>query len=303
MRVLDNVIGVGLVALFCILLMGFATRVTDYHIPSFEVGAAAGWLNVDDGRSHPMKGAFTVNKFGHNQDSDTTADSVSDVSDFGGPIRCFTVPGSTAAALYLSSDDENDGSDNDGISITVEYINASYESKSVDVALGAASAGGTVFVQIGSETIFWINRMYPTSTASSGNIYAGIDSTDGNADGIPDTPLTDLVSVIDLVEQQTMSACYMIPDNFDGLLYQFTVSNVDVAANAAATFRLVRTVEFGASRTVEPVHIAEKVTENIEHTLPIRFTEKTAIEITNTSSANNATVTGTFDLLLIPNGS
>jgi len=284
-------------------LMAFATRVESYHMPSFELGAAAGWLNQDDGRQFPLKGTMTINKFGQNQDSDTTEDSVSDVSDFGGPIRCFTVPGSTAAALYLSSDDENDGSDNDGISITVEYINGSYESKSVDVALGAASASGTVFVQIGSETIFWINRMYPTSTASSGNIYAGTASADDDTDGIPQTPLTMLVSVIDLTEQQTMSACYMVPADYDAFLYNFTVSNVDVPANADATFRLRQSVEFGAVRTVEPVHIAETITESIGHVLPIRFTEKTAIELTNTSSANDATVTGTFDLLLIKGGS
>ena len=286
-------------ALCSLLLMGAYNRgFPEVITADFGVAAAAGWLSGGNVR-HPVELTLTVNKFGHNKDSDTTRDSISDVSSFGGPIRCFTVPGSTAAALYLSSDDENDGSDNDAILITVEYINSSYEAKSLDVALGAASAGGTVFVQIGSETILWINRMYPKTAATSGNIYAGIDPEDGNADGIPDTPLTDLVSVIDLIEQQTMSACFMVPAGFNALLFHFTVSNVDVPANADGTFRLSRSVEFGATRTVESVHIAEGVTEDIMQTLPIFFVEKTNIELTSVASANDAEVTGTFDLLLV----
>jgi len=259
-------------------------------------------LQLEDALALGLVGSgFTVNKFGHNQDSDTTEDSCSDVSDFGGPIRCFTVPGSTAKALYLSSDDENDASDNDAISITVEYINASYEAKSVDVALGVASASGTVFVQIGSETIFWINRMYPTTTAASGNIYAGTAAADDDTDGIPQTPLTMLSQVIDLVEQQTMSACYMTPAGFNALMTQFTVSVVDTAANADGTFRVRRAVEFGAARTTEALHIAESVTEQITHHPPVVFGEKTGIEITNVSGANGATVTCTFDLEVLPN--
>ena len=259
------------------------------HAVYFSVGQAA---------ALGMLGSITtVNKFGHNQDADTTRDSLSDVSDFGGPLRCFTVPG-TAAALYLSSDDENDA----GGSITVQYVNADRVAKEIEVTLGVASAGGTAFVQIGSETIYWINRMFPTTTAMVGNIYAGIDATDGNADGIPDTPLTDLVSVIDLLEQQTMSACFSIEAGFVGLIHQFCVSDVNVpGAAGSVTFRLQRAVDGGAMRTTEPFHLGEGLSDCVAHVLPIFFPEKTDVELNTESSANDSLVTGTFDILLVPN--
>ena len=258
------------------------------HAVYFSVGQAAA-LGM-------LGSVTTVNKFGHNKDSDTTRDSVSDVSDFGGPIRCFTVPG-TAAALYLSSDDENDA----GGSITVQYVNADRVAKELDVTLGVASASGTVFVQIGSETIYWINRMFPTGPAMAGNIYAGIDSADDGTDGIPDTLLTDLVAVIDLLEQQTMSACYSLPAGFMGILHQLCVGTIEDLVNADATFRLQRSVDGGAFRTVKPSHLAEGITQCQDHALPIHFTEKTDIEVNNESSLNGSAVTATFDILLVPN--
>jgi len=282
------------------LLLGAWFQASDVIHADFNTALAAGWFLGD----WPTAGS--VNKFGHSTNIDTTETSVSDISDLGGPQRCFTVPGSTAAKLYLSSDDENDGSGNDGISITVEYVNSAYVKKTIDVALGAASASGTVFVQIHdsdtAETIFWINRMFPTTTASSGNIYAGTEAADDDTDGIPQNPTTTISQVIDLVEQQTMTACYMVPANHIGLLHQFIASTVDVpGAPTSTTFRLRRTIEFGATRTVEPVHVAEGSYAIVPHVLPIYFAEKTAIELTGVAGANDSTATGTFDIQVLPN--
>jgi hypothetical protein len=238
----------------------------------------------------------TVNKFGRNQDSDTTEDAIWEGSDLGGPIRCFDVIGTTAAALYLSSDDENDAAKE----VTVEYLDASWDTQSVNVTLGAASAGGTVFAQIGSETILRINRMYATSTALVGNIYAGTDTADGDADGIPDTVLTELVAGIVIGENQTLQACYTVPNGYVALLTQFCTSNLNTAANATATTRLRKSVEGAASRVQEILALDETVYQCTEHDPPVMFDEKTDIELTNVSSANNASVTGTFDLILVP---
>ena len=138
-----------------------------------------------------------------------------------------------------------------------------------------------------------------TSTALVGNIYAGIDTADGDADGIPDTILTDFVAGISIGENQTLQACYTVPNNYTALLSQFCTSNHDTAGNATATFRLRKSVAGAASRVQEILQIDEAQYQCTTHEPPIRFAEKTDIELTNVAGANNASVTGTFDLVLI----
>ena len=256
-------------------------------------------LTLAEGAAAGKLGAITaVNKFGRNQDSDTTEDSVWEGSDLGGPIRCFDVIGTTAVALYLSSDDENDAAKE----VTIQYLDSSWDSQEIDVTLGAASASGTLFAQIGSETIMRINRMYATSDVLVGNIYAGIDDVDGGTDGIPDTILTDLVAAIVIGENQTLQACYTVPNGFDALLTQFCTTNINTGANAVATFRLRKSVAGAASRVQEVLEIGESIYQCTSHDPPIFYDEKTDIELTNTGSQNNGSVTGTFDLILLPEG-
>jgi hypothetical protein len=240
----------------------------------------------------------TVNKFGRNQDADTTEDSIWDGSDVGGPIRCFDVIGTTAVNLYISSDDENDAA----LEVTVEYLDSSWDAQTVTQALGAvANATATEFVQLGGEKIMRVNRAYATDTALTGNVYIHIDSVDAAAkDGIPDTILTDLVAVITAGENQTLQACYTVPNGFNALLTQFCTTNINTAANVVGTFRLRKSVEGAASRVQEILEIAESVYQCTPHDPPILFAEKTDIELTSDMSGNNGSATGTFDLILAP---
>jgi len=254
-------------------------------------------MGFGEAASAGLIGSITaVNKFGRNQDSDTSEDSIWDGSDLGGPIRCFDVIGTTAAALYLSSDDENDAAKD----VTIQYLDANWDAQEVIVTLGAASAGGTLFVQIGSETIMRINRMFATDTALVGNIYAGTDDVDDGTDGIPDTILTELVAAISIGENQTLQACYTVPNGFVALLSEFCTANLNVAANATATFRIRAAVEGTVARTKELLETEEGVFQCTQHNPPIPFEEKTDIELTATMSANNAKASGTFDIILIP---
>jgi hypothetical protein len=241
----------------------------------------------------------TVNKFGRNQDADTTEDSIWEGSDVGGPIRCFDVLGTTAAALYISSDHQDDA----GLDVTVEYLDSDWDVNTITQTLGAVANGtATEFVQLGSETILRVNRAYATDTALTGNVYIHIDSVDAAAkDGIPDTILTDLVAVITAGENQTLQACYTVPNGFNALLTQFCTTNVNTAANAVVEFRLRKSVAGAASRVQELMQLGESIYQCTTHDPPIIFNEKTDIELTSDSSANNASATGTFDLILLPN--
>ena len=287
-------------ALTALFLMGsHSARVQGDLVLPFTYGAAAGYLNVDDGRSHPFKGTSTVNKFGFNDDMDQTEESIWDGNDLGGPLRCFTIIGTTAVALYVSSDDENDASDNNGVEVTVEYLDANWDDQTVTAALGVASAGGTVFAQVGTEVIMRVNRAYTGDVAAVGNIYIATDTTDGDADGIPDDIANQYVAGITIGEGQTLQACYTVPNGTVALMTRFFVGNASSVGNIL--YRLRASVEGAASRTKELHPVGSATPWLVPHDPPLRFAEKTDLELTGDgiTGANND-ASGTFDLVLIP---
>jgi len=260
--------------------------------------------------THPYGAArFTANVFGRNEDSDTTEDTIWDVSDNSGPTRCFHLGtgsvSTTATALYISSDDENDASDNNGVIITVEALDANWDPITVTAALGAASASGTLFVQIGSVPLMRINKAYTATTSEAapvGTIYMHDDASDGGTDGLPDDLPDDIISVIAIGENRTHQACYTIPNDYNGFITGFCSTHVDTAANATfVTFRLRSSVEGAASQSQEIIQLPETTYQCTGHVPPVKFGEKTDIELTAVSQANDATVFGSFDLLLIDN--
>ena len=247
---------------------------------------------------------FTVNKFGRNSDADTTEDSIYEGSDLGGPIRCFADLAATAVALYISSDDPSDASDGaKPVTITVEALDANWEPVTIVQALGATvGATGSALTQIGSVTLMRVNRAYVSSTNPAlGNIYINADGVDAGPDGVPDNVATKLVTGIVIGENQTLQACYTVPAGYNAFLTQFCTTNINTVANAVATFRLRKAVGGAASRVQELLELAESVYQCTLHDPPIKFGEKTDIELTTDSSANNASASGTFDLVLISN--
>jgi hypothetical protein len=296
---------------FCMLIVGLmllganTARVQSDLILPFTFGAAAGYLNVSDGRAHAFDGTNTVNKFGNNLDVDAAEESIWDADDLNsnaaGPARCWTNLSSTAKALYISSDDENDASDNDDVQFAVEGLDSSWDPKTeTGVQLGVASAGGTVFAQIGTTTWLRVNRAYVTSTnAPTGNIYIHDDATDADADGIPDEIATDTVAVITAGESQTLQACYTVADGFKALMTGYCIGNV--SGSGAVNFRLRKSVSNAASRTQEYQSLAANTSMCVTKNPPIVFDERTDIELTAIGSgATNKDVSGTFDLVLMP---
>jgi hypothetical protein len=247
---------------------------------------------------------FSVNKFGRNQDADTTEDSVYEGSDLGGPIRCFADLATTAVALYISSDDPSDASDGAlPVTVTVEGLDANWDIVTVEQALGATvGATGSALTQIGTGTMVRVNRAYVSGTNPAlGNIYINADNVDAGPDGVPDNIATKLVTGIVIGENQTLQACYTVPNGYNAYLTQYCTSNVNTAANATMAFRLRRSVEGAASRVTELHEIDENLYQCTEHAPPILFTEKTDIELTSVSSGNDGSTSGTFDLVLIKN--
>jgi hypothetical protein len=284
-----------------ILMGSHSARVQNDLILPFAFGAAAGYLNVDDGRSHPFDGTNTVNKFGRNADVDQAEVSIWDADELpttgAGPDSCFTIIGTTADGMFVSSDDATDA----GLEISIEVLDANWDLSVITMDLGVAAATtGTVYTQIGSADLLRINRAFATDDDFTGNIYMHIDEADGDTNGVPDSPSTQTIAVITAGENQTLQACYTVPNGFNALLDQWTVSNLANAANNIVTFRLRKSVEGGAFRTTELLSLANGAAFQDDHDVPVLFTKKTDIQLTAISANVNAAVTGTFDIVLLP---
>jgi hypothetical protein len=249
--------------------------------------------------SHPRGAArYSVHKFGRNQDADTTEDSIWEGSDLGGPIRCFTVIGTTATVLYVSSDDENDAAKE----VSVEGLDGDWALKSITVALGVdTTSGGTTMVALGTGTWMRVNRAYATDVALVGNIYIGDDAVDAGGDGIPDNVATSLVTGIVIGENQTLQACYSVPSGYNAFFVGYCASNGDTVANAIVNIRLRKAINGQAARNQSILQFGEATSSCFNHSPPIRFVEKTDVELTTVSDKNDATATGEFDLVLIKN--
>jgi hypothetical protein len=237
-----------------------------------------------------IPGAYSVHKFGYNADVDTTEESVWDGNDAGGPGRCFTVL-TTAQALYLSS---ASASDNTTKSVVIDGLDANYER-----VQSAVTLNGLGFVAAG--TWLRVNRMYMVGGANVGRIYLHTDDADAAvADGIPDSPSTQIVATITAGESQTLQSCYTVPAGFTAYIAAQCITNAGTGGANSITFR-GRVSTTGA----EPRRVQFKITlgqNNAEcrevhpmATLP----EKTDFEITASNSTSQA-ASGFFDMLLIP---
>ncbi len=197
---------------------------------------------------------YTVSLYGFNNSVASTEESVWDGDDAtgaaAGPVRCFanmnTGATPTAAAIFMSSDDEADA----GEIITVDALDANWDPVTIAVTLGTNNTSGTTNVQIGSANLMRINRAYAGNTAIVGNVFLHLDDTIGT-DGEPDTPATDVVAMITIGANETNMACYSVPNNYDAFLTNVCVSNESTTGSALARFR-IRSSENG-----EPARVKE----------------------------------------------
>jgi hypothetical protein len=127
------------------------------------------------------------------------------------------------------------------------------------------------------------------------------DAVDGGSDGIPDVPATQIIAVITAGEDQTLQACYIVPLGFDALLLNWCKSNASQgAAGTAVTFRWRKTESGGTSRNQSMISLGDETTICNDESPPIRFPEKTKIEVTG-SDATNQAAAAKFGLILVSN--
>jgi hypothetical protein len=243
-----------------------------------------------------VPGAIVVTKFGYNPEmtSPTVEESLWDVPELGGPLRCNTVVTTTPTVLYLSSDDEADA----GEIVRIQGTTTDNVAQQLDVALGADNTEtGTVFVAAG--TWLRVNRMYALGGDLAGDVYLHIDDTDGaTVDGIPDTPLTDIVAAITAGENQTLQACYRVPADFVLVLQQQCFGNATIGGTNDANFRLRGKVGTTASRTLVLYTVGGGDQMCISTIPPRVFPAGVDLEITG--AATTQAGSATFGFLLLP---
>jgi hypothetical protein len=243
-----------------------------------------------------IPGAIVVTKFGYNPEmsSPTVEESIWDAPELGGPLRCNTVVTTTPLALFLSSSDEADAAE----VVRIQGTTTDNVAQQIDVTLGADNTvAGTEFVAAG--TWLRVNRMYALGGDLVGDVYLSIDDADGGTkDGIPDTPLTDIVAVITAGENQTLQACYRIPAGFVAVLQQQCFGNATIGGTNDANFRLRGKIGATASRTLVLYTVGGGDQMCINTTPPRVFPAGLDLEITG--AATTQAGSATFGFLLLP---
>lgn len=160
--------------------------------------------------------------------------------------------------------------------LTIEGLDTSYNFVSETLTLTGTSTSG-------SQTFHRINRAYYTDTNTNANdITVSIGGT--------------VVTRVDAEYGQTLQALYTIPANKTGYLLQVSAS----ASKNHETLLGMFQRPFGATWRVAQTMALYQSNQSLEFAVPIKFTEKTDLEV-RVKGATNAVVSVEFTLILRDN--
>jgi len=232
-----------------------------------------------------------VYKFGNNAQ---VADSVETVWQQGGLYSYL----SAATVLKVSSSSTNDTSAGTGAR-TVELfgLDGDYNEISETVTLNGQTAVNTTL------SYLRINRMIVRSAgsggANAGIIYAGTGTV---TTGVP----ANIYATINGDgSNQTLMALWTVPAGYTGYLMQYDVSN-GTTSNTPAVCRLLLVArpqgEVFQSKDVKSLTTGMHIENTL--TVPIKFAEKTDIEVRAVSSSASVTfdISAAFEIIYIKNG-
>lgn len=234
-------------------------------------------LNVSRGK---VRGAFHVIKFGNNTDVDGSMETIWDAGDL------YTYL-TDAATVTVTSNSANDAVGGTGArTVVVEGVDANYNLVSENINLGATS----------TAEFLRVFRAYVNQAGS-------FDTNEGTitiASGV--TTLAQIRTVGSPTSRglgQTFMALYTVPAGHTGFIYQWDISTAKADGDV---YLMRREHNNGAWTTADTAHTN---TNDIERTykFPIKFEEKTDIEVRAYSPTNNMKIASTFCILLVQNDS
>jgi len=227
-------------------------------------------------------------KFGFNADVD---DALETVWAQGGLYSYIE----TATVLKVSSSSTNDTSAGTGArTVTLSGLDANYAEVSETVTLNGQTAVNT------TKTYIRINRMV-VNTAGSGGQNAGvIYAGDGTVtSGVP----AEKYATIAAGDNQTLMALWTVPADYTAYLLQKDVTAATAQNNKYATIHLVAR-PFGEVFQTKDKHVLDNGVLHQTYTIPLKFTEKTDIEVRciGDSASADIAVSASLDIIYIRNG-
>jgi hypothetical protein len=227
-------------------------------------------------------------KFGFNADVD---DALETVWAQGGLYSYIE----TATVLKVSSSSTNDTSAGTGArTVTLSGLDANYAEVSETVTLNGQTAVNT------TKTYIRINRMV-VNTAGSGGQNAGvIYAGDGTVtSGVP----AEKYATIAIGDNQTLMALWTVPADYTAYLLQKDITAATAQNNKYATIHLVAR-PFGEVFQTKDKHVLDNGVLHQTYTIPLKFTEKTDIEVRciGDSASADIAVSASLDIIYIRNG-
>lgn len=235
-------------------------------------------LQIADGTA---TGYSFVNKFGRNPDIDAAAEE--DVWDGGGSYTWAT----GAETVNVVSTDVNDTSAGTGArTVEIFGLDSSYDEISETITLN-----GTTNVE-SSNSYLRLHRMI-VRTAGSGGMNAGAISATQSSSAIK-------MAQINIGNNQTLMAVYTIPNGKDAFILQLTMSvNKATSVGSNMYFRVRPLNEVFQIKNITGGHSNGSTRVERSFPVPLAIAAKSDLIISADSSANNADISATMDILLV----
>ena len=244
-------------------------------------------LQVSRGQISYHKTQF---KFGFNPDIDNSLETIWAQ----GGLYTYL---SSASTLYISSSSTADDAASTGArTATVSGLDANYDEVSVTVDLDGQNG-----VQLGSANN-WIrvNRI-AVDTAGSGGQNAGVLYVGTEASPSVGVP-TNKYATVAIGDNQTLMALWTVPRGYTAYLTQLDVTVATEQNNKFATISTLA-IPFGGVFNVVDKFVKESSSHHQEYSFPLKFTEKTDIEVRGiaSSAAADCAVSAALDFIYIAN--
>jgi len=226
-------------------------------------------------------------KFGFNPDID---DSLETIWAEGGLYSYL----SSATVLKISSSSANDTSAGTGArTITISGLDANYDEISESVTLNGQTAVNT------TQSFLRVFRII-VSTAGSGGQNAGViyAGTGTVTSGVP----ANKYGTIAVGDNQTLMCFWTVPRGYTAFLYQIDISMNTEVANKFGTVSLVARLNGGVFNVKDKFALSQDIIHQ-EFKHPIKFAEKTDLEVRAIASSSNANlaVSAGLDIVYIQN--
>jgi len=228
-------------------------------------------------------------KFGFNSDID---DSLETIWAEGGLYSYL----SAASVLKISSSSTDDTSAGTGArTITISGLDANYDEISESVTLNGQTAVNT------TQAFLRVFRIIVDTAGSGGQnagvIYAGTGTV---TSGVP----ANKYGTIAVGDNQTLMCFWTVPRGYTAFLYQIDISMNTEVANKFGTVSVVARPNGGVFNVKDKFALSQDIIHQ-EFRHPVKFEEKTDLEVRAIASSSNANlaVSAGLDIVYIQNRS